>query len=213
VIRGHLDALTRGGFVEGWAFDSDQPGRPLRIRVLGPGEAELALGHAHLYRRDLADVNFGHGWCAFRLRLALPVEEVAELPLSLHAAETDQEILAPRALPIRGGSEPTCDTLAGVVTSDPRLVSSIEQLRGYGPVLQAFMERRGLPNFIRTAYIYVLGRPADEVGLRTYVPLLETGALTPFALLAVLAASDEFRSRPRQLVAPNTSGFAFGPEA
>jgi hypothetical protein len=43
--------------------------------------------------------------------------------------------------------------------------------------------------------------------------LLETGSLTPFALLAVLAASDEFRSRPRQLVAPNTSGFAFGLEA
>jgi hypothetical protein len=210
MIRGHLDALTAGGFVEGWAFDQEQPTRPLKIRVAGPEGEELALGHAHLFRADLANVDFGHGWCAFRLRLTQPVERVAAMAVSLRAAETDQELHPPSLLKLRDGPEPQGNTLARVVACDPRVVTSIEQLRGYGPVLQEFMERRGIPDFIRTAYLYVLGRPVDEHGIRSYAPLLNIGALTPFGLLALLAASDEFRSRPRLLTAPNTPAFAFG---
>ncbi|SHI73264.1 hypothetical protein SAMN02745194_00971 [Roseomonas rosea] len=212
MIRGHLDALTAAGFVEGWAFDTEAPGRPLKLRVLDPEGQELALGYAHLFRADLAHVNFGHGWCAFRLRLGRPVAEVAEIPVSLQSADTGDEIQAARILKLRDGAEPRGDTLARVVAGDPRVATSIDQLRGYGPVLQDFMARRGITEFIRTAYLYVLGRPADEDGIRSYAPLLGIGALTPFGLLAVLAASEEFRSRPRSLTAPNTPGFVFAAE-
>lgn len=209
MIRGHLDALTAGGFVEGWAFDRDAPMRPVKVRVVDPEGEELGLGYAHLFRADLAHVNFGMGWCAFRLRLARPLTEIADLPLTLQAAETGEEVQAGRRLKLRDGAEPMGNTLARVVAGDPRLVTSIEQLRGYGPVLQDFMSRRGITEFIRTAYLYVLSRPADEDGIRAYAPLLGIGALTPFGLLAVLAASEEFRSRPRQLTAPNTPAFVF----
>ena len=71
------------------------------------------------------------------------------------------------------------------------------------------MTRRGVADFIHTAYVYVLGRPVDETGLGAYAPLLEMGALSPFGLLALLASSDEFRARPRFLAAPNTAAFVF----
>ncbi|MBP0444526.1 DUF4214 domain-containing protein [Roseomonas sp. SSH11] len=210
MIRGHLDALTAAGFVEGWAFDRETPARPVQVRVVDPEGAELALGHAHLFRADLANVNFGYGWCAFRLRLGRPVQEVAGIPVSLQAAETGEEIQPARVLKLRDGAEPIGNSLARVVAADPLVAGSIEQLRGYAPVLQDFMSRRGIPEFIRTAYLYVLGRPADEDGIRSYAPLLGIGALTPFGLLAVLAASEEFRARPRALLAPNTPAFVFG---
>jgi hypothetical protein len=211
VIRGHLDALTAAGFVEGWAFDENAPGRPVKVRVLDPEGQELALGYAHMFRADLANVNFGFGWCAFRLRLGAPVAEVAKVAVRLQSAETGQDIQPARLLKLRDGPEPLGDTLARVVAGDPRVATSIEQLRAYGPVLQDFMSRRGITEFIRTAYLYVLGRPADEDGIRSYAPLLGIGALTPYGLLAVLAASEEFRSRPRALTAPNTPSFVFAP--
>ncbi|MBI0534663.1 DUF4214 domain-containing protein [Roseomonas sp. KE2513] len=209
MIRGHLDALTPLGFVEGWCFDDEEPDRTLPVLVRSPEGEELAAGHANLFRADLAHVRFGHGWCAFRLRLSLPVEEAAATPLELSVPGNGREIEAPRVLPIRAGAEPSCNTIAKVIAADPTVTGAIEQLRAYGPVLEDFMTRRGIDDFIHTAYVYVLGRPVDLDGLAIYGPLLEMGALSPYGLLALLAASDEFHARPRFLAAPNSPAFVF----
>lgn len=209
MIRGHLDALTPLGFVEGWCFDDEEPDRPLPVLVRGPAGDEIAAGHANLFRADLANVGFGHGWCAFRLRLLLPVEEAVGTPLELRVGGSAQDIEPPQVLPIRTGAEPACNTIAKVIAADPTVTGTIEQLRAYGPVLEDFMARRGTDDFIHTAYVYVLGRPVDADGLTIYGPLLEMGALSPYGLLALLAASEEFHARPRFLAAPNSPAFVF----
>ncbi len=60
---------------------------------------------------------------------------------------------------------------------------------------------------LRRIKLYVLGRPADFSGLRHYTRLIRSGDLKPFDLLAALADSPEFRSRPRLLGAPNSATF------
>lgn len=209
MIRGHLDALTALGFAEGWCFDDERPGHPLDVRVRSPGGEEVAAGHANLHRADLAKVGFGHGWCAFRLRLSIPVEEAVAVPLALHAGTGEEAVEPPRLLPIRAGADASCNTIAKIVAADPTVTGDIGQLSAHGPVLAAFLARHGVERFIHTAYVYVLGRPADENGIGVYAPLLDLGALSPFGLLALLAASDEFRARPRFLAAPNTPAFVF----
>lgn len=210
MIRGHLDALTALGFVEGWCFDDERPGHPLPVSLRAPDGEEVAAGHANLYRADLAKVGFGHGWCALRLRLPMPLEEAADVAFALHVGG-GEAVEPPRVLPIRTGADTSCNTIAKIIAADPTVTGSIEQLSAYGPVLSAFMARHGVEHFIHTAYVYVLGRPVDENGLGIYAPLLDMGALSPFGLLALLAASDEFRARPRFLAAPNTPAFVFAP--
>ena len=210
MIRGHLDALTAMGFVEGWCFDESRPDRPLRLRVTGPDGVEVAAGHANLFRADLANAGFGYGWCAFRLRLSVPIDDAAAMPLALRSLEPDDELTPPRILPIRIGAVASCNTIAKVVAADPTVIGSVDQLRAHGSFFIDFMNRRGIDEFIETAYIYTLGRPVDETGRGIYAPLLATGTLLPFDLLTLLATSDEFRSRPRVLAAPNTPAFLFG---
>ena len=94
MIRGHLDALTPGGVAEGWAFDAADRDRVLTVQLLDPEDAEIGLGFAGLYRADLAEAGFRHGWCAFRLRLSRPAEALRGLRLSLRDATTGEPIHA-----------------------------------------------------------------------------------------------------------------------
>lgn len=209
MIRGHLDALTPGGFAEGWAFDDAAPDAVLMVRLLGPDAAELARGLANLHRGDLAEVGFRHGWCAFRLRLARPTEALRGARLALCDAATGAEIHATDAWRIREAAEPDGATVESVVAQDPTVLRSIRQLEGCSGIFAGFLARHGIPAFIRTAYAYVLGRPADAAGLASYERMLRNGALTPFGLLLLLADSGEFREAPRQLAAPVDAGFVF----
>lgn len=209
MIRGAADALTPLGFVEGWCLDAARPGHALAVAIRAPDGTELAAGLANLFGEGLAEAGRGDGWCAFRLRLSLPLGDVAALPLALHAAETGEAVGPARILPVRLGEEPSCDTLERVVAADPTVAGPVERLRGCGPALSGFLARHGAAEFVQAAYVYVLGRPADADGLRIYVPLIEAGTLTPFGLLSVLAGSEEFAARPRFLAAPNAPAFAF----
>ncbi len=209
MLRGHLDALTRHGFAEGWAFDDAAPEASLAIRLHGPDDAPLAEGVANLHRGDLADVGFRLGWCAFRLRLARPVEELAGARLVLRAAATGAEIAATDAWRLRDAPDGPLASIEAIAAADPTTLRSVQQLSGCAPLLQAFIERHGLPAFLRAAYGYVLGRPADPAGLASYERLLRIGAVTPFGLLVLLAESEEFRREPRLLATPVEPGFVF----
>jgi hypothetical protein len=96
-----------------------------------------------------------------------------------------------------------------VVRADPTLVDSVEQLRGCGDIFSSLIESAGMEVFIRAAYIYALGRPADPSGLKTYSRMIAEAELTPFGLLQALCDSDEFRAVARILIAPTEPGFIF----
>lgn len=205
----HLDAVTPGGFIEGWACDVDRPAVTLALRVLLEDGSEAAAGPAEQFREDLMEAQLRYGWCAFRLRTDLPLATLTTQTLRLVESATGAVLHVQPALPVRDGVERDCTTVEAVVAEDPTMLRSIDQLAGCGALFAEFIARDGLPAFIRAAYGYVLGRPADPVGFASYEKLMRRGALTPFGLLALLADSGEFRGRPRLLPSPVQPAFVF----
>ncbi len=206
---GHLDAVTQAGVIEGWACDPDQPGTTLALAVLLEDGTEVAAGRAELFRSDLMEAQLRYGWCAFRLWSALVPDALAAQPLRLVETATGAVLHVQPHLPFRYVEHRDCETVAAVVEEDPTMLRSIDQLAGCGELFATFIAREGLPAFIRAAYGYVLGRPADPVGFASYEKLMRRGALTPFGLLSILADSGEFRSRPRLLPSPVQPAFVF----
>ncbi|WP_203074101.1 hypothetical protein [Falsiroseomonas ponticola] len=205
----HLDAVTQHGVIEGWACDPDRPAATLAVAVLAEDGTEVAAGRAELFREDLMEAQLRYGWCAFRLRASLEPEALMAQTLRLVEAATGAVLHVQPSLPFRRADDGDCETVAAVVAEDPTMLHSIDQLAGCGDLLAAFIARQGLSAFIRAAYGYVLGRPADPVGFASYEKLMRRGALTPFGLLAILADSGEFRSRPRLLPSPVQPAFVF----
>lgn len=208
MLHGCLDAITSSGYVEGWAYDTDTPLQPLTVSIVADG-VERAQGLANRYRADLADAGCGTGWCAFRLRLSGSVTRLRRIGVSLREATSQVEIDSVPGLTLAEDHEPGLTALDQVFRADPTLILSIDQLRGCGALFADFIAARGVEAFVRAAYVYVLGRPADESGLAAYSALLREGALAPYDLLRILHDSDEFRAGPRLLLAPPEPGFGF----
>jgi hypothetical protein len=208
VLQGHLDAITSSGYVEGWAYDPNDPLRPLVVSVLTGGK-ELGQGIANLYRWDLVDAGCGTGWCAFRLRLSEPVGNVIRQTLILSEMSSRMEIYRTSYIPKAEDNEIYPSVLEEVLLSDPTLVHSINQLRGCSKILSDFIDAAGLDAFVRTAYIYILGRPVDASSLASDLVRLQIGAISPYEFLKALYDCEEFRSVPKLLIAPTEPGFAF----
>ena len=209
MIKGNIDNLTSSGFIEGWAFDDAVSSRPLAVRVLVSDGHEVACGLAHHFRQDLADVGYGFGWCAFKLRLNGSVDSVRNEPLSLCTSPDGAPFVTCANLPIVETPELLCETVDQVLEQDPTRLVSIGQLRSAERQMANFITRQGVAEFVRCAYVYVLSRQADDDGLLSYSRLLRSGAITPFGLINTLAESGEYRSRPRFLAPPNSAGFVF----
>jgi hypothetical protein len=209
VLRGYVDGIASSGNIEGWAFDSEAPLDPLTIALLDDKGRELAWGLAHQYRDDLAAAGRAAGWCAFRVRSALPVSRLRKLALTLVDRGSGARILRRYPVPYAEDRETALSSIPEIVASDPTMTPSIYNLKGCDEVLGRFLTQSGVDTFIRAAYVYVLGRPVDASGLASYGRAIRKNMLTPFQLLATLSDSDEFRSRPRLLAAPNSAGFPF----
>jgi hypothetical protein len=206
---GYIDAVTSSGWAEGWAFDEQRPGAPLIVAVQDAHGAEIALGPAQLYRRDLAETGHSYGWCAFRLRLTKPVSQIRAAPVQLIAKISRERMFGPEVPRYRETPDDAVETVADLIAADPTVIASLDQIDGCNELFDAFIMARGVEGFVRAAYVYVLGRSIDGDGLANYTRLLRQKRLTPYALLWTLADSEEFRSRPRSLMAPTAAGFPF----
>ena len=209
MLKGYVDGIASSGYVEGWAFNSDTPLEPLTIAIVDDKDRELAWGLAHHYREDLCAAGLAAGWCGFRVKSAYPVSRLMKRALTLIDRSSGAKILRRYPVPHARERDVVLSSVADIVASDPTMMPSIFQLKGCDDILGRFMKERGAGALVRAAYAYVLGRPVDPSGLVSYSKLLEKKSLTPFQLLATLCASDEFRSRPRLLAAPNTARFPF----
>jgi len=96
-----------------------------------------------------------------------------------------------------------------LAAADPTILLSLDFLDAFEPVFEDYIRARGVDAFLRAVYVYVLGRPIDEAGLRLYGRLMRQKRMSPFAMVRTLADSAEFTSKPRQLLAPTQSGFPF----
>ncbi len=205
---GHMDALTSSGYLEGWAYDPERPGQVLQVAVVVQNR-EVGRGLANCFRWDLADSGYGNGWCAFRLRLDGVVSALRRGPLVLIDVVEKTEICRTGALPVIECSEAYPSTVAEVIESDPTVVHAVDQLYGCDALFERYLASNGAEAFVRAAYVYILGRPADFGGLANYVARLASGEFSTYGVLNALYESDEFRTSPRLLVAPTEPGFVF----
>ncbi len=208
-MRGHIDSLTTTDFIEGWAFDPTHRLPALEVAIVTADGIRAAHGFAHLFRADLADIEFGLGWCAFRLRLAMRASTLREQRLELRALPGGELLHAGESWPIREDVDRTYTRVEQAVEEDPTRLGTIAQLRGCQSLFAQFVKQRGVSEFVRAAYAYVLGRAADPDGLQAYARMLRSGAITPFGLLNVLSESEEFQGRARLLAPPSSPGFLF----
>jgi len=208
MYRGHIDSVTSLGFVEGWAFDQDDPTRIVEVGIQGNGEV-LAWGFALGFRTDLMNAGFGLGWCAFRLRLEVPVERVRVGSVALIERNTGALISSREELPLIADGEVPATSIDIVVEADPTIIKGLWQLRKCENLLMHFIRRHGVETFIDAAYAYVLGRAADHGGRMRYTRCIRQASLSPVGVLEALGDSDEFRSKIRQLAAPKTPAFPF----
>ncbi len=209
MIRAHLDSVTTTRFFEGWAFDPDHPCNPIDIAVLRDG-VELAAGLAHRYREDLAEAACGTGWCAFRLRFDGSPKQVSKGTITLIERGSGTELFRTGEVRVIDDSEIAIASFDDLLESDPTSITEIEQLRGCGPVFASFIERHGIPVFLRALYVYLFSRPADIEGIALYDRCLRQGTLTPLGVVDALSKSEEFRGRLRLVKAPWVAGFPFG---
>lgn len=209
MFKGYLDAVTSAGLAHGWAFDPQAPWRAVQVLVVASDGREVAQGTANGFREDLVDAGCGSGWCAFSLRLAVAPWSVGWQALTLLDAGSRQPICRRGSTPYEVLEEPPLRTLEELVASDPTTLRSLDQLRGCEPLFNELIKARGAEVFVRAAYLYLLGRPADTVGLKHYVRHLQKSGVTSYRLLRLIADSEEYRSQPRQLSTPVMPGFPF----
>jgi hypothetical protein len=209
MLKGHLDAIKSSGYIEGWAYDTENMLRSLEVSVSIAPNQEVAWGLAQRFRADLMAAGIGVGWCMFRIRAAISVRRLRDTTLTLRDRVSGAELHHIDAPPYFEDVDSPVTSTDELVHSDPTVLNEIMQLRGCNPVFSAYVKTRGVAAFVRAVYVYVLARPVDETGLSLYSGLIRRGALDPFGLITILADSDEFRSRPRSLNAPNSPSFPF----
>jgi hypothetical protein len=209
MLRGYIDSVCSSGHVLGWAYDARVPLTPIPVSIIGADDREIAWGSANGYRDDLAAAGHSAGWCAFRLKI-----DAAQSPrrcqvLTLADRRTYARISRRSAVPYVREREMRIRSLDQLADTDPSVIRSLDQLKGCDPVFAQFLAARGAEEFVRTAYVYLLGRTADKPGLKAYRNFLQSTGISPFALLKAIADSEEYRSRPRRHASPTMPGFPF----
>lgn len=207
-MRGYLDNLTSSHYLEGWAVDDAQPVKALTVSVLCQGQ-EIAWGLAHRFRKDLMDSGVGTGWCAFRLKVEGSIDALPRSELKLMVRGTDTVLHVNPSISCIEDRDSGPISVEALILEDPTVVHEIWQLRGCEYVARNYIKRRGVEEFVRTAYLYVLGRPADVTGMDAYVKSIREGTLSAVQVIEGLADSDEFRRASRGLTAPCDRGFPF----
>jgi hypothetical protein len=209
MLRGRLDSVTSTGYVVGWAYDTEKPFWPLEVAVMADDAREVAWGLAHGYRDDLVEGGCATGWCEFRLKLD-PWPVVAPWrALSVVERATGRAIVRKEMLPFVMSEEKFIDTIDALLATDPTMIQSLQQLRGCEELFQTYIAAHGVDAFVRSAYVYLLSRPADDSGLAAYRNHLRAKKVTAYKLLLAIADSDEYRLRPRQHCAPTVGAFPF----
>jgi hypothetical protein len=209
MLHGNLDVLVSAGYFEGWAYDDQALAEPILVSVVDGDDLEVASGLAHLYRPDLVTAKCGLGWCHFRLKTEEPVSKLRKSSFRLLERTSGQTLCSLDRITYLEASDISFHSVEAVSESDPTIVRFIDELSGCEALLDKFIKTRGVDAFVRTAYVYVLGRPADAEGLALYGKLIRRTSISPFTMMQTLASSTEFHSRPRSLVAPNMVGFPF----
>ena len=101
----HFEGVVDGR-VQGWAYDSAQPGKALTVEVLYAGQV-VARGLADLYRQDLRAKGMGDGRHHYRLRLSYELFDGQPHALSVRVVPAGPQATGPESPAATNGSQPT----------------------------------------------------------------------------------------------------------
>jgi hypothetical protein len=209
MLKGYLDAVTSSGHIAGWAYDSESPLSALNVSIVANDGRELGQGLACRFREDLLNAGHAAGWCAFRIKLTHSTTGIRSFGLVVINREAHPSLVLHQAVPYVVSEEAPIRTVKDLVAADPTQIGSLDQLRGCDEIFNRFVKTQGIDAFVRTAYLYLLHRPADASGHAAYRKHLRSRKVGPYGLLLAIADSDEYRSRSRQHFAPTNPAFPF----
>jgi GT2 family glycosyltransferase len=118
-VRGAIDGV-KDGIVSGWAFDTRQPGTPLRVEVLDADQV-VASGYADQNRSDVASVYPDGIQSGFSIVLPLRLFDGCKHHLKLRCAGEEISVA-------RSGSGPEVLAVGSGGTREQRIVGRVEKL-------------------------------------------------------------------------------------
>ncbi|WP_093565602.1 DUF4214 domain-containing protein [Methylobacterium sp. 174MFSha1.1] len=208
MLCGKLTVVHGGVRLLGWACDTNKPSHPLTIAVTSEGKM-VARAVANQHSNEILQFGAPHAWCSFNALLAIEIKEGFEPYLTLRDYQTSRVLDGMK--PILKADLPPSEiaNIDDLVHSDPTTLRDIAELSTCGAIFEEFVRSEGEESFVAAAYVYILGRPADAGGLKSYSSRLREKKVTSYDLLRALANSNEFKSKPRLLSSPASSGFPF----
>jgi len=209
MIRGRLETIYSQGYLEGWAYDPDELGRPVLVEVVDASGASVAMGLALGYREALAQAGLAGGWASFRLRVHRPAAALRGVGLVLIDPASGEKIFSADSVPFLEGWTPEFEERGQALFDDPFTLERVAQLAGLTDVFAAYLAANGPETFVAACFLYLLERPADREGSAIHTRLLTEKTLGPFELMEMMSECKEFKSRPRKLASPKAPAFPF----
>ncbi|NJO56329.1 MAG: DUF4214 domain-containing protein [Rhodospirillales bacterium] len=207
MIEGHLDACTGDGFLEGWArFERRR--EPCIVSIRLDGEV-VGRALAAEYRADLLAAKVGHGHYGFRARLR------RKLAPGRHVFTLFEERSCQCRCGTSSNSRSTCRPSAcgrmpcawrscsapRTEWTDAEVLANLDSLG-----LEDACAKMGVERFVDVAYMWVLGRRADEEGIRVYVTKISE-SMTPINLVSILLRSNERKAKTLPITSPFSPTF------
>jgi hypothetical protein len=208
--QGELHYLSSDDCFVGWARPQ-QPGPACEIMILRDGEP-ISTAVADIYRPDIMQIGIGHGHFGFRiLRSSQCPAGKARFNLVERRSGVAFEGAASIALQVARYRRDKLLTVEDLLTprttwTEAEIVANLECLEP-----EATWRRMGSRRFVEAAFLFVLGRPADDGGRNRYVSALDTSELTAYDILKTLFGSQERASSGPPLLSPLDAKYPFRP--
>ncbi len=208
--QGELHYIGGDDCFIGWARPRD-PGPPCEVTILRDGQP-IATAVADIYRPELIQLGIGHGHYGFRiLRSVQCPAGKARFSLVERRSGAGFDGAVGIALQVSRYRRDKVLTVEDLLTPRTTWTEAevVAHLEGLEP--EAAWKRMGSRRFVEAAFMFVLGRPADDGGRARYTTALETTELTPYDILKTLFGSQERARSGPPLMSPLDAKYPFRP--
>jgi hypothetical protein len=206
--QGELHYIGGDDCFIGWARPRD-PGPPCEVTILRDGQP-IATAVADIYRPELMQLGIGHGHYGFRiLRSVQCPAGKARFSLVERRSGAGFDGAVDIALQVARYKRDKVLTVEDLLTPRTTWTEAevVAHLEGLEP--EQTWKRMGSRRFVEAAFLFVLGRPADDGGRARYTTALETAELTPYDILKTLFGSQERATSGPPLMSPLDAKYPF----
>lgn len=210
VGQGELHYIGGDDCFIGWARPRD-PGPACEITILREGQP-IATAVADIYRPDIMQLGIGHGHFGFRILRSMQCPAgKARFSLVERRSGGGFDGAVDITLQVARYRRDKVLTVEDLLTprttwTEPEVVGNLDCLEP-----EATWKRMGSRRFVEAAFLFVLGRPADDGGRARYTSALDTAELTAYDVLKTLFGSSERARSGPPLLSPLDAKYPFRP--